>query len=90
MNGMESGRAPLKELVMVKDKKFTNCWRLQFKEGGMLPANLSGLYSKVAVAAKAISDYNIGLNRKKIYPRPPKQVKPKVEANGEKEKESGS
>lgn len=78
MAGNDSSRVPEKTLMIVPDKKFGNMLRLQFKEGGKVPAHLSGLYMKRAQAQDAVDYYNAGFDRKKIYPQAP--AEPKKEA----------
>lgn len=84
MAGSDSSRKPLKTLVMVKDRKYPMLFRLQFKEGGVLPENLQGMYNMKA-AEKAIENYVEGYDRPKIYPKAPKNDKPQrsVEKDGE-------
>jgi hypothetical protein len=76
MAGNDSSRKPLKTLVAVKDKKYPTMWRLQFVEGGKVPANLSGLYKNHINAKRAVQYYIDGINRPKIYPKAPKNDKP--------------
>jgi len=70
--GSDSPRKPLKTIITYKDKRFPTILRLRFKEGGLLPDSLTGMYNSQAEADKAISDYNEGYTRKKIYPTAPK------------------
>lgn len=86
MAGNDSSRVPEKTLQAVKDKVYSNMWRLVFKEGGKVPAHLSGLYKSAAKCKREIDYYNQGFDRQKIYPRapayiekPPVKAEPKVE-----------
>ena len=72
MNGHKSSRKPRKTLQIVKDKRFPSMLRLQFKEGGNVPKNLSGMYGKEAEAQQAIDYYVEGYTRDKIRPSAPK------------------
>ena len=81
MAGNDSSRVPEKTLVAVNDKVYTNMWRLVFKEGGKVPAHLSGLYKSAAKCKREIDYYNRGFDRQKIYPRAPAYIeKPKTKS----------
>jgi len=86
-----SARPPQKTLVTYKDKSFPSMLRLKYKEGGILPNSLTGLYSSRVDAQKAIEYYNEGYDRKKIYPKAPQNDIPQrsVEKNGEEKGSSG-
>ena len=84
-NGHESSRKPLKTVEAIKDDRFPNMWRLQFREGGKLPTHLEGMFNSLADAQRAINYYNEGFDRPKIYPRAPKRSENK---DGE-EKDAG-
>ena len=73
--------------VLKKDKTSPNLYTIVFEEGGRVPEVLSGTWTKVHVAQKAIDNWVAGYTRKKIYPRAPKNDIPqrKEKDNGEKE-----
>jgi hypothetical protein len=67
--------AEKKTLQITPDKKFPSLLRINFKEGGAVPEELSGMYSSRKDANVAVEAYKLKVANRKVYPRAPAEPK---------------